>query len=95
MTSDNDSSLLTNATSLHDNHISSADIHKVLFTTNSSNPTQKGNTPPGSATVTIDGVKYRQCNTLMTYRVSEHKHKASSSLVDRGTTGGIAGNNVS
>ena len=94
MTSDNDTTLLANTNSLHDSHISPADIRKVLSTTNISNPTQKVKTPPGSATVTIDGLKYRQCNTIMTYRVSEHKHKSNSSLVDRGSNGGIVGNDV-
>ena len=75
MTSDNDTTLMANATSLHNNHISPADIRKLLSTTNTIIPTQKGKTPPTSATVTIDGIKYRQCNTLITYRVSEHKYK--------------------
>ena len=30
----------------------------------------------------------------MTYMVYEHKHKTSSSLVDRGGISGIVGNNV-
>jgi hypothetical protein len=94
MLTDPDATLLANATSLHDNHISPADIRKVLSTTNTSNPPQKPKPTPDSATVTIDGVKYRQCNTLLTYRVSEHKHKTNSSLIDRGANGGIAGNDV-
>ena len=35
-----------------------------------------------------------QCDTHVSYRVYDHKHKTSSSLVDRGTNGGIVGNNV-
>jgi hypothetical protein len=89
-----DTTLLANVTSLHDNHISPADIRKVLSTTKTSNPPQKLKPTPDSATVTIDGVKYRQCNTLLTYRVSEHKHKPNSSLIDRGANGGFVGNDV-
>jgi hypothetical protein len=94
MITDPDTTLLANATSLHDTHISPADIRKVLSTTKTSNPPQKLKPTHNSVTVTIDGVKYRQCNTLLTYRVSEHKHKINSYLIDRGTNGGIAGNNV-
>ena len=93
--SNDNNTLLANTTSLHDN-ISPADICKVLSITNSNNPTsQKGKSAStNSATGTIDGTKYRQCNTHTTYEVSIHTHKTSSSLVDRGSNGGISGNGV-
>ena len=61
----NNTTLLANAASLYDTKLSPADIRKVLSTTNSNNHTnQKDNsTSNHCATVAIDGIKYRQCNT--------------------------------
>ena len=81
---DSNTTLLANIISLHDHTIFPADIRKVLSTTNSNNPKNQNGKPAStsSATVTIDGIKYMQCNTHTTYKVSIHKHKISSSLVD-------------
>ena len=93
---DNNTTLLANATSLRDNNITPEDIRKMLSTTNSNiSPNQKGKTTPiNRATVARYGVKYMQCHTHITYRVSDHKHKKSSSLVDRGANGEITGNYI-
>ena len=84
--------LLANTTSIQED-ISPADIRKVLSTSNS--PTKVANSSSSNDTaVTIDDIKYRQCNMDKTYMVSTYRRKPSSSLVDRGEHGGITGDNI-
>ena len=83
-----DGQLLINASSSN-KHISPADIRKVL-----SSAKNKMQTSTISPDMQINGSTYRRINTHSTYHVSEHQQTHTSSLVDRGANGGIAGNDV-
>ena len=70
---DTHNTLLANTTNLQDT-ISPADIRKVLSTTKSNNSSPANNSVPlDNATRTIDGIKYRTCNTHKTYHVYVHQ----------------------
>jgi hypothetical protein len=80
--------LLAHATSIRQD-MSPADIRKVLSSVKTPHKTKEK-----ESCVTIDGKKYRQCNMLKTYHVSNHTRQKDISLVDRGANGGIAVNDV-
>jgi hypothetical protein len=51
--------------------------------------------PSGRNEIMVDGTRYRAVNVARFYTVSStHRTTASGSLIDRGTNGGIAGDDV-
>ena len=69
--------------------VSPADLRRVMSSTVTRPSEQSGRNDE----ITIDGQRYRQCNTHE-YLVSTHRSSKSGSLVDRGANGGIAGSDV-